>query len=264
MEHILENSFRDIALKETDIELYEFNKAIAILEYIENNNVNEGTISDFLSKVSSNIKKKIDFIKELAEMTKNKLKDLLIMFKDTRVFKFFKVIGFNIKKLGLMIKKGIDAYNSIQDIIAKKIYDMGGVQYIRKNLHELDEFFKSHPVIKKIGGIAVAGLLVYIWLNMSFTPDLEYSMDFKDIILALGGSFSVAELFASPSGISMLIYLATGALAGLSMPWPGGTLTQITGGVLYSLWKLLKIGKIEIQKPEPLKLGKYPKVNLKA
>jgi hypothetical protein len=62
----------------------------------------------------------------------------------------------------------------------------------------------------------------------------------------------------------MLIYLATGALAGLSMPWPGGTLTQITGGVLYSLWKLLKIWKIEIQKPEPLKLGKYPKVNLKA
>jgi uncharacterized protein YjiS (DUF1127 family) len=252
MEHILENSFRDIALKETDIELYEFNKAIAILEYIENNNVNEGTISDFLSKVSSNIKKKIDFIKELAEMTKNKLKDLLIMFKDTRVFKFFKVIGFNIKKLGLMIKKGIDAYNSIQDIIAKKIYDMGGVQYIRKNLHELDEFFKSHPVIKKIGGIAVAGLLLYIWLNMSYDPiDVEWSLSFEDMIKALAGNYSLAELFAEPGGIKMLIYLVIGMTTGGVWYYPGSQMSQIMTGVIYSLWKtIIKDKSATIPRPK--------------
>ena len=252
-------TYRNIALQSQNIDIdeYYFNEAIKILERIENGELNEG----ILDKLSSFVKKKIDFIKEIAEKTGNSLKDLIVLFKDTRIFSLFKVIGFSIKKLGEMIKKGIDTYNSIQNILAQKIYDLGGVQYIKRNLHKLDEFFKEHPVLKKIGGVAVAGLLLYIWLNMSFTPDLEYSMDFKDLIMALAGNFSLAELFASPSGITMLIYLATGALAGLSMPWPGGTLVQIVGGVIFSAWRLLDIGQVKIEKPEPLKLGKYPKVS---
>ena len=263
--YILENSFRDIAMRNEDVELYEFSKAIQILEYVEyaqSNHIDEGTIGDLMSKVSGAIKKKIEFIKELAKLSGNNLKDLLVMFKDTRIFKLFKVIGFSIKKLGDLIKKGIQTYNSIQDIIAKKIHDMGGVQYIKKNLNVLDDFFKNHPVLKKIGGVAVAGLLLYIWLNMSFTVDLEYSMDFKDIILALSGNFSLADLFMSPSGITMLIYLATGLVAGVSVPWPGGTITQIVGGVIFSAWRLMNTGKIKIEKPSPLKLGKYPKVKI--
>lgn len=263
MQHILENSFRDIALREQDIELYEFNKAIQILEYLEGNQLDEGVLGDLMSKVSGAIRKKIDFIKELASTTGNQLKDLLVMFKNSKVFELFKVIGFSIKKLGAMLKKGIQAYNSIQDVLAEKIHAMGGVQYIKKNLHKLDDFFNEHPVLKKIGGLAVAGLLLYIWLNMSFTPDLEYSMDFKDIIMTLSGNFSLAELFASPSGITMLIYLATGIVVGVSMPWPGGTITQIVGGVLFSAWRLLDTKKIKIEKPQPLKLGKYPKVSFK-
>ena len=261
--YLMEDSFRDIAYKEQDIDLYEFNKAIQILEFYEMGLISEGFLDNLMSKVPEAIKKKIDFVKELASTTGNSLKDLLVMFKNTKVFEIFKVIGFSIKKLGTMLKKGIDTYNSIQDILAKKIAEIGGVQYIKKNLHKLDDFFKEHPVLKKIGGLAVAGLLLYIWLNMSFTPDLEYSMDFKDIIMALSGNFSLGDLFASPSGVTMLIYLATGIVAGVSMPWPGGTLTQIVGGVLFSAWRLLDTKKIKIEKPKPLKLGKYPKVSFK-
>jgi len=261
--YLTEDSFRDIAYREQDIDLYEFNKAIQILEAFEIGLISESALGDLMGKVSGTIRKKIDFIKELASTTGNQLKDLLVMFKNTKVFEIFKVIGFSIKKLGAMLKKGIDAYNSIQDVLAKKIHELGGVQYIKKNLHKLDEFFKEHPVLKKIGGVAVAGLLVYIWLNMSFTPDLEYSMDFKDIIMSLSGNFSLADLFASPSGITMLIYLATGIVAGVSMPWPGGTLTQMVGGVLFSAWRLLDTKKIKIEKPKPLKFGKYPKVSFK-
>ena len=263
MQHILENSFKDLAYKEQDIELYEYHKALQILEAYESGIISEGVFGDLLDKVSGAIRKKIDFIKEIAEKTGNSLKDLLVLFKKSKFFEIFKVIGFSIKKLGEMLKKGIDAYNSIQDVLAQKIHDLGGVQYIKKNLHKLDEFFKEHPILKKIGGVAVAGLLLYIWLNMSFTPDLEYSMDFKDLLMALAGNFSLAELFASPSGITMLIYLATGIVAGVSMPWPGGTIVQITGGLIFSAWRLLDIGKVKIEKPSPLKLGKYPKVSFK-
>lgn len=265
LSEISENSFRDIALREHDIELYEFTKAIQILEYLEHSkyskhSLDESVLSDIIGKVSGAIKKKIEFIKEVASLAGAKLTEVLKLFKNSEVFKIFKAIGFSIKKLGQMVKKGIDVYNNIQDTLAEKIYELGGVQYIRRNLHVLDEFFRTHPTLKKIGGLAVAGLLLYIWLNMSFTIDLEYSMDFKDIILALAGNFSLADLFASPSGITMLIYLATGMLAGLSVPWPGGTIAQIVGGVLFSAWRLLKTKKIEIEKPQGLKLGSYPKV----
>jgi hypothetical protein len=261
MQHLLENSFRDLVYKEQDIELYEYHKAIKILEAYEAGIISEGVFGDLLDKVSGEIKKKIGFIKEIAEKTGNKLKDLLVLFKDSKFFEIFKTIGFSIKKLGAMLKKGIDTYNSIHGILAEKIHAMGGVQYIKKNLHKLDEFFKEHPVLKKIGGVAVAGLLLYIWLNMSVTPLLKYSMNFEDLIMALRGNFSLAELFASPSGIIMLIYLATGIVAGVSMPWAGGPLTQIVRMMLFSTWKLLNVKKVKIEKPSPLKLGKYPKVS---
>jgi hypothetical protein len=251
--YILENSFRDIALRESDIELYEFNKAIQILEYIEMNPLEEGFLDNIMDKLSSGIKKKIDFIKEVAKIAGNNLKDLLQMFKDTRFFKIFQVIGFQIKKIINLFKLGIKTYNNIQNILAEKIASLGGVKYIKKNLHVLDDWFNEHPVMKKIGGVAVAGLLFYIWTQMSFTPDLEYSMDFKDIINGLMGNFSLGELFASPSGVTMLIYLASGMLLGLSAPWPGKQSTQIIGGLIFSSYRLIQSNggfkKLKIKMP---------------
>jgi len=242
-------TYREIVFNNAQINMdeYYFNEAVKVLIRIENGEINEG----ILDSISGFIKKKINFIRELVKITGNKISDLLIMFKDSKFVSIFKVIGFSIKKIGMLFKKGIDAYNSIQDVLAKKIAELGGVKYIKKNLDKLDEFFKTHPVLKKIGGLAVAGLLFYIWTQMSFTPDLEYSMDFKDIILALGGNFSIAELFASPSGITMLIYLASGMLLGLSAPWPGKQSTQIIGGLIFSAYRLLKIKGVKI--PMPLK-----------
>lgn len=238
-------SYRAIVLQE-DFEEYEFNRAVSILESIENGTLNEG----ILDSITGGIKKKIDFIKEVAKVAGNKLVDLLVMFKDSRFFKIFKVIGFSIKKIVDLFKKGIQTYNKIQNILADKIASMGGVKFLKKNLHALDDFFDEHPVLKKIGGVAVAGLLFYIWTQMSFTPDLEYSMDFKDMILALNGSFSLGDLFASESGVTMLMYLASGLLLGISTPWPGKQSTQIVGGLIYSAYRLLKPKGIKLAMPK--------------
>ena len=250
--YLMEDSFRDIAYREQDIDLYEFNKAIQILEAYEIGLISEAVLGDLIDNVSRNIRKKIDFIKELASTTGNKLKDLLVMFKNTKVFSIFKAIGFSLKKLALMFKKGIDAYNSIQNILPQKIYELGGVQYIKKNLHKLDDFLKNHPVLKKIGGFAIAGLLLYIWLNMSYDPvDVEWSLSFEDMLLALSGKFSLAALFASPGGVKMLIYLVIGMATGGVWYYPGTQLSQIVTGVLYSLYKtFIKDKSIVIQKPK--------------
>jgi hypothetical protein len=250
---VITETFTDLHLKVQNPELYEFNKAIQILEYIElnalNEAINEGLLADLMSKVSNSIKKKIDFIKEIASMAGQDISKLLVMFKDTRFFKIFKVIGFNVKKIVALYKKGVNTYNKIQNILAEKIASLGGVKYIKRHLEELDKWFDEHPVLKKLGGVAVAGLLFYIWTQMSFTPDLEYSMDFKDILSALAGSFSIADLFASDSGVTMLIYLASGMLLGLSTPWPGKQSTQIIGGLIFSAYRLLKPKGVKMEQP---------------
>jgi len=248
--YILENSFRDFVILDQDTELYEFTKAIKILEYKEQNNLNEGVFGDLLDKVSGAIKKKIKFIQELAELSKQKLSDLLLMFKDKKVFQFFKVIGFSIKKVLEMFKLGFKTFKNIEGIIAKKIAELGGVKYIRKNLHLLDEFFNEHPILKKIGGAAVAGLLIYIWLNMSYGVDLEWSMSWEDMINALMGKFSLADLFASDAGIKMLIYLAAGVLTGVSFPWPGSLMQQISLGLIIGLYRTIKPKGVKIEIPK--------------
>jgi hypothetical protein len=244
------NSFRDIAIREYDLELYEFNKAIQVLEYSETNSLDEGMLGDLMSKVSSGIKKKIDFIKEVAKAAGQDLTKIIQMFKDSRFFKIFKVIGFSIKKIVQLFQLGIKTYNNLQNILAEKIASLGGVKKIKKNLHLLDDWFNEHPVLKKIGGLAVAGLLFYIWTQMSFTPDLEYSMDFKDILSALSGNFSIGDLFASAAGITMLTYLASGMLLGLSAPWPGKQSTQIIGGLIFSAYRLLKPKGVKMEMPK--------------
>jgi len=250
--YLTEDSFRDIIYREQDTDRYEFNKAIQILEAYEMGIISEGTLSDIISKVSGAIRKKIDFIKELASITGNKLKDLIAMFKNTKVFSILKAIKFSIKNLVSLLKKGFDTYVQIQDIIAQKIYELGGVRYIRKNLHKLDVFLNEHPVLKKISGVAVAGLLFFIWLNMSYDPvDVEWSLSFNDMLLALSGKFSLSELFASPAGIKMLTYLVIGMTTGGVWYYPGTQRSQIITGFLYSLYEtFIKDKSIVIQPPK--------------
>jgi len=245
---LLHDSFSDIIYKNEDIELYEFNKALQILEYSYINELSENAFTDLLSNVSSNIKKKIKFIQEIVKITGNNLKNMIEFFKDKQIFKIFKVIGFSISKIVKLYKEGVSVYNNIQDLLAKKIASLGGVKYIKRNLKQLDDWFNTNPTMKRIGGFGVAGLLFHIWLNMSYTPDIEYSLDFTDMINALMGKFSMVELFATESGIAMLIYLASGMLLGVSFPIPGTQITQIITGVVWSSYKLVKPKNVTLEK----------------
>lgn len=227
-------TFRDIALRESDLEYYEYTKAVYIIE--NSLYINEG----FFDSLASGIKDKIDFIKKIAEVLGKNVTDIIELFKDKKVFKIFTIIGFSINKIVDLYKSGVKTYNNIQNILAAKIASLGGVKYIKKNLHVLDDFFNEHPILKKLGGVAVAGLLFYIWCNMAYSVDIQYSLDFTDILQALAGKFSLGDLFASESGVSMLIYLASGALLGLSFPIPGAQAYHIVTGLIWSAYRIVK------------------------
>jgi len=212
----------------------------AYFEAIEILNACGGIINESIfSNISSAVKSKIEFIQSFAKALKKNVSDVLVFFKNKKVFQFFSAIKFNMKLLFKKLKNGYDAYKKLLDAIAEYIANTGIVKWTAGEIKKLDKFLKAHPVIKKIAGPAVAGILLYIWLNMAFTGDFEFDFDFTDMIAALQGSFSLTDLFTGAQGIKMLTLFFVG-IAGTSFPWPGPQSYQLVLGVTTSLIKMIK------------------------
>lgn len=205
----------------------EFVEYTQFLYYLDNS-VNESIIPGF-------IKNKIDFIKELATIVKSEFDDIVDIFKDTRVYKFFQLIGWNIKKLFDLVKKGFTITNKAATILSEWAERKGITKWTDEALKELDLFISTHPYLKSVTGIAVAGILAYIWFNMTFTGDPSYDFDMKDMLAALSGNFVLSDIFGGKNGFKLLMLFTTGSILSLSFPWPGPSSTQFIGAVLTSV-----------------------------
>ena len=188
--------------------------------------------------IPGKLKKIWSFITELKDLIKVKLVDLVKLFLDKTVFKFFAKIKFSMDYLFKLVKKGFKAYKEIIKAIGEYISQTKVGKWTEEKLRDLDAFLAKHPRTKKIAGVVVAGILIYIWLNMTFTGNADYDFDMTDMILALGGGFTLSKLFAGPEGMALLTLFATGML-GLSFPWPGPQHFQFIGAVLYGSAKLV-------------------------
>lgn len=188
--------------------------------------------------IPSRLKKIWSFLVELKDIVKVKLKDLIKLFMDKLVFKFFAKIKFSMTYLFGLVKKGFKAYKQVIKAIGEYVAKTKVGRWTEEKLKDLDAFLAKHPKTKRIAGIAVAGILIYIWLNMTFTGNADYDFDMTDMIMALGGGFTLSKLFAGPEGMALLTLFATGML-GLSFPWPGPQHIQFITAVLYGTAKLV-------------------------
>lgn len=212
-------------------EEHDYYEALSLLETSELN-------ENILSGLTSGVRAKLDFIKTLASAAGANLQDTLTLFKDSKVFKFFSALRFNLANLWKSIKAGFAAYAQIQRAIAEYISKTKIGRWTEEALRDLDSWLQQHPRLKRIGGFAVAGMLLYIWLNMSFTGDFQYDFDSSDILAALSGNFALSTLFAGTEGTRMLLLFVTGMI-GLSFPWPGPTSAKLAVSLLNGLKKLI-------------------------
>lgn len=197
------------------------------VEYVEQDIIREFSLPAVL-------KSKIDFIKDLADKTMMNMVELFKIFKDKKVFKFMSYFGWSINKLFAFVRKGFKEYHAFMDIVAKKISESKAGMKWEELVIYLEDLLKTHPKLKKIGGVAVASILAYIWFNMTFTGSAEYDFNMGDMLTALAGSYSLSALFAGDKGIKLLVFLVTGKL-GLSFPWPGAQVVQFTAAVILTL-----------------------------
>ena len=215
----------------SEIQYTEFCKFVDSIDITNETNLNEIAIPSSLKKIWS-------FVKELKDLAKVKLLDLIKLFKNKIVFKFFAKIKFSMSKLFSIVKAGFKAYKQVIKAIGEYIANTKVGRWTEDKLKDLDAFLAKHPKTKRIAGLAVAGILIYIWLNMTFTGNADYDFDMGDMIMALGGGFTLSTLFAGPDGMALLTLFATGVI-GLSFPWPGPQHFQFVGAVLYGSAKIV-------------------------
>lgn len=208
------------------------------VSFVNQNNLLEDTVYITEILIPGPIKKIWGFIKQLTDIVSVKLKDLIKLFMNKIVFKFFAKIKFSMKYLFKIVKLGFTAYKQVIKAISEYIANTKVGKWTEEKLKDLDAFLAKHPRTKRIAGIAVAGILIYIWLNMTFTGNADYDFDMGDMIMALGGGFTLSKLFAGPEGMALLTLFATGML-GLSFPWPGPQHIQFVSAVLYGSAKLV-------------------------
>lgn len=188
--------------------------------------------------IPGKLKKIWSFLIELKDIIKVKIMDLAKLFMNKLVFKFFAKIKFSMKYLFDLVKRGFKAYKEVIKAIGDYISKTKVGRWTEDKLKDLDAFLAKHPKTKRIAGMAVAGILIYIWLNMTFTGNADYDFDMGDMILALGGGFTLSTLFAGPEGMALLALFATGVI-GLSFPWPGPQHFQFIGAIVYGSAKLV-------------------------
>lgn len=214
----------------------EYNTYLSAIELLEQN---ENRLDEVLSNLTGKLKKYYNFIKELAEQAKIGIQDVVSVLKNRQAFNFFKKIKFSMQNFFNIVKKGFRYYREVKNAIAEYIAATGLAKWTEEKLKGLDEFLKKHPKLKRVTGIAVGAILLYIWLNMSFTGDFDYDFDQSTLIGALAGNFTLSSIFAGPEGIKLLTLFFTGSV--LSFPWPGPQSMLLITSMLYGLAKTYKI-----------------------
>jgi len=200
-------------------------------------NIRRMNLSQQLLRVFRDLKNNL--IKISSEFRLN-LTQIVTAFRQRSIFQMFKAFGFNIMlifrafgELAKFVRKGLLE-------VFREIYKLKIFQQLRKGTIKVDEFLDKYPLLKKVTGVVVAALLLYIWLNMTFLGDFEYDFDFSDLAGALAGSFSITALFMSPEGLMLLTLFGTGTAFGLSVPWLGKSVYNLTVAIVYTGYSKMK------------------------
>jgi hypothetical protein len=196
-------------------------------------------LNEFLSTITGKLKQYYDFIKELAAKVNVGVNEITNLLKTKGVFTFFTRVGFSIKRLFALVRTGFQHYRQLHSAIAEFVASTKVVRWTSDVMKQLDAFLAKHPPLKRMTGVAVGAILLYIWLNMSFTGDFKYDFDQSTLINALLGNYSLSSIFAGPEGVKLLTLFVTGSL--FSFPWPGPQAALFVFSVLYGLSRTFNV-----------------------
>jgi hypothetical protein len=164
---------------------------------------------------------------DIANDFKVGFEEVVKAFKQKDVFALLKGVAFNVKALW----KALTAFTSLVPKGLFKAFDAlvksGALDGLRKGTMKIDEILHAHPLLTKLAGIALAGLLLWIWLSMSFTGNPQFDFDVAVIVAAFKGQFDLTDLFLSADGLTMLTLLGAGLFTGLGVAWLASNIANL-------------------------------------
>jgi hypothetical protein len=195
----------------------------------------------------------LKFVYDLAKGTGLALADLVNLFKDSRVVRFFSKIKWSMEKMFGLLKEGYKKMKGLQEALMEYARNSAGGKWVAKQLdsetlREIDLWLERHPKTRVLAGAGMAGLLVYIWWNMSYVGNPVFDFDLSDVLDALTGSFSLSNLFSGAKGVTLLLLFLTGSV-GIGFGWPGAKSIHFAISVIVTLAK--KLGKKMMKTKEP-------------
>ena len=198
----------------------------------------DNAVKNSLGKIKGVFNDLKTYIAPLAKEYNISLKDIVEGLKNVNIYNALKFFGFSIKKLLETVSKASILWNSGLKKIFDEIHKNKYIQKIHSGAMKIDDLLDKYPILKKISGPIIAGLLFYIWLNMSFIGNIETDLDLYPMIEALKGNFSLADLFSGPSGLMMIALFGTGSI--VSFPWLGHTVGNILLALIYTSYKYVR------------------------
>jgi len=194
----------------------------------------------------------IKFFQDVAKEMRVGIGTLIDFFKDSMIVRFFQKIGWSFKELYRMLKAGYQALKDLQAAFVEYAKETGIGKWTMKNLDapalkKIDVWLKSHPKTRHIAGYALAGIFLYMWFEASYVGiNPAFDFDSSEIFDALGGNYSLYDLFSGTSGVAWLLAFLTGTFIGISFPWPGAVGVHFVASVIWTLSKKLnkKLKKI--------------------
>ena len=203
------------------------------------------------------VKKLTQFIEHFRKLTERiaeevgiELQQIIEAFQTKPMLAFFKAIKFSVSMLLKPIKAFADLYKAGILKVFEAIHKTKALQKLHSGAMKVDDFLDQYPIMRRLAGPAVAGLLLWMWTSGNFTGSPALDMDLTAVLkAALAGQWSAADLFTSPEGLAALGLLITG----LTFPFPSplwlsaGLPINLFIALCYTAFKHLK-GETDVAK----------------
>lgn len=195
----------------------------------------------------------LDFVRDIANAMKTSMGSIIEIFKDSQIVRFFSKVGWSFKKIWDLMKDGYRTYVDIRKIALEYVSNTKVVRWTTEEFKKLDAFFSNHPYIRRVTGLALAGLLIWLFFHTAYIGDMDFDLDIADVFGAFSGSYSFANFFGGVNGAKWIVAIFFSMAVPFAIPGPN-TIHFITA-FMYTLIKGLRL---RFRKERPTKDEKIP------
>lgn len=178
--------------------------------------------------------------RKVAASLKVPVEQVYQMWKEPSVKQLLKTFGYSVHAMASSVHHAGEFLKAGAMTAFEQLHKSKAGQALHKGTLKIDSVMDKHPILKKATGPAVAGLLVYMSLNGTYTGHIDADFDMSNAVdAAMNGNYSIADILTSPQGMFGLALFA-GAIAGAPSVSYFSTPVNLGVGLAYTGAKKLK------------------------